>query len=80
MLFLLTTFALESRCKNTNISRHGKIKKCRRAEGTSARRQCLCVAPVIRLFYRILVRDEDAAVPFSLVKKHFLLCFAKLFC
>ena len=27
MLFLLTTFALESRCKDTNISRYGKIKK-----------------------------------------------------
>ncbi len=26
MLFLLTTFALESRCKDTNISRYGKIK------------------------------------------------------
>ena len=25
MLFLLTTFALESRCKDTNISRYGKI-------------------------------------------------------
>lgn len=27
MLFLLTTFALESRCKDTNISRYDKIKK-----------------------------------------------------
>ena len=26
MLFLLTAFALESRCKDTNISRYGKIK------------------------------------------------------
>lgn len=51
MLFLLTTFALESRCKDTNISRYGKIKKNAAARKSFSARRQLGWGNVVLFFY-----------------------------